>query len=550
MIEILESRIAPAAVFYYTDVDGDHVKISSTVGTDTELAAAVTLSNSGVGVAAVGKPHVLEMLSLGHEFAGASISITATPSNDLNPLSKTKSGDGFANVGEINAPLIDLKTVSVHGDLGQIVVGDNNLKHEGLGSLSVQSMGDFGLTTGANSLLSRFENGVGSIKIAHDADGVLLRATATGQALTAKIGSVYIGGDLIGINTNAPGAIDAVNGIGSVKIMGNVIGGSDTQTGRISAATGNIGSIYVHGNFIGGSAQSTGIVFTTKTIGSIIVKGGLLGGSAESTGGVDAGSIGLIEVGSGLTGGTFSSTTDVDHSAYIRAQDNIKSAIIGGGLTAGTETGGGAMTFSAAVQAGGAIGSLKVEGSIVGSAGDAVVISGEGPKVTYSTTTNKPLEKHDVAIGSLVVEGSATYAQILAGYDIGSPSGPAISPKNGDAQIGSVKIGGDLIASDIIAGVKTAAGDTNFGLATDSAIGLGTPAATDGIYSTIASIVVGGEIEGTNATVDMFGIEAQYIVSIKSGGLALPLTKGPGNDGFLISPQTARDVHVNEVGGT
>ena len=589
MIEILESRIAPAAVFYFTDVDGDHVKISSSLGTNTELAAAVTLGNAAQ--AAVGKPHQLEMLTLGSDFAGASISITATPSNDLNTASPVKSGDGFVNVGMINAPAIDLKSVTIHGDLGQIIVGDSNPKTLGLGSLNVQSMGDFGLTTGANSVNSRFENGVGSITIAHDVNGVLLRAIATGSATTAKIGSIYIGGNLIGGTTSDTGEIAADDGMGNVKIMGSVIGGSATNTGRIASTVGgNIASIYIGGNLIGGTAQTSGVLYssadigTVKIVGSIIggtvtdsgrietssaggnignitiggdliggtaaatgniyspanignvaIHGSVLGGSAGTTGGIYGANVGAVTIGGDLRGIQFSSTTAAEYTAYVHAQTNLKSVTIGGSVVSGQESGGGALTFSGAIQAGQTLGPVKVLGSVLGNLTSEVVISGAGLAAVKGV-------KHDLAVTSVSVKESATFMQIEAGYDL---SGNAAS---GDAQMGAITIGGDLIASDIIAGVKSSKG--YFGDPTDTMIAKPSGDLTDGILATIASITVGGQIEGTTATANTFGIEAQLIGSIKTGGVALPLTKGSGNDDFMLGATTGKDVHVREFAGT
>ncbi len=535
MIEILESRIAPAAVYYFTDVDGDHVKISSNKGTNAELLAAVTLSNAAQP--AVGKPHTLETLALDSAFSGASISITAKPSNDLNPSSKTVSGQGFVNVGEINATGVDLKSVTVHGDLGQIIVGTANGNGPGLGSLNVQSMGNFGLTTGANANFSRFNNGVTSIVVAHDVNGVLLRAISTGTGHLAKIGSIFIGGDLIGGSTSDTGEIAADDGIGTVKIMGSVIGGTATDTGRISAANpdGSIGSIFIAGNLVGGSAEASGVVYCPANIGSVTIRGSVYGGSAETSGGIDGDNIKSVVIGGNLMGTAFSSAVDVDHTAFIRAQTNLKSAVIGGSIISGSESGGGTLTFSGAVQAGQTLGAVKVLGSILGTATDTVTISGVG----LAAATKKT---QDPAIGKVSVSGSATYAMIEGGYDLNG------NASSGDAQIGLVAIGGDLIASDIIAGVKSTTAE--FGAATDTMIAKPPGALTDGVYATIASVVVGGEIEGDLNPSDTFGIEAQLIGSIKTGGVSLPLTKGPGNDNFFLSGNDGSDVHVRELPGT
>jgi len=546
MIEILESRIAPASVFVFTDVDGDHVTISSSKG-DLNTAGVVTLGNATQ--AAVGFRHQLMSLQLGAAFSGASITITAKPSLDLGGTQLQ--GDGFVNVGEINARAmnqtpIDLKSVTIHGDLGQIIVGSGTGTAPALGSLDVQSMGIFGLTTGATSANSYFMNGVKSITVAQDVDAVQLRAEAdTGVAHPdAKIGSVFVGGNLIGGAATGTGEIVA-DGIGSVKIMQSVIGGSATDTGRIAASNkGTIGSVYIGGSLIGGSAQATGAVYASTTLGSVTVKQSVVGGSAITSGGIDGESIGSVAIGGDLRGTTFSSANSVDHTAFIRAQKDLKSVTIVGSIISGSESGGGTLTFSGAVQAGLTLGTVKVLGNIEGTATDKVVISGQGFPTGATGDTIPTTHTQDPAITSVSIGGTATYMQVEAGYDL---TGMAT---DGDSQIGSVTIAGDLIASDIIAGVKSGNADpTIFGGATDSLIARPAAVTTDGVYATIASIVVGGQIEGAGVSGDSFGIEAQWIKSFKTGGLKLPLMAGAGNDGFALGITTNRDVHVRELGG-
>ena len=113
-VEPLEARIAPAAVVTFTDVDGDLVTVSSSKGTHDQLVAA-TGGVNGLN------DHVLQTLDLttSADFNGANISIIATP--------KAGKGDGFVNVGYINASGRVLGTVTVNGDLGVIDVGNTNV---------------------------------------------------------------------------------------------------------------------------------------------------------------------------------------------------------------------------------------------------------------------------------------------------------------------------------------------------------------------------------------------------------------------------------------
>lgn len=127
-LEALESRIAPATLTY-TDVDGDRVTISSSKG---DLAGRATFADAGEG-------QQLQKLDLTDDiFANANIKVT---------VKKGTNGDGFANVGFIDATGNDLSNVRVAGDLGRIVAGDANVNTPAIKSLRVASMGVLGTTT-------------------------------------------------------------------------------------------------------------------------------------------------------------------------------------------------------------------------------------------------------------------------------------------------------------------------------------------------------------------------------------------------------------------
>src|SRR5688572_19689525 len=117
-IEALESRIAPAA-FTYFDIDGDRVTITTTsvtgLGTPPEflnVGDEVILSSGSRTVPG----QLLELDLRDPDFAGTRVLFTVQKRGD---------GDGFADVGFINAEGIDLGKVVVAGDLGRIVAGNN-----------------------------------------------------------------------------------------------------------------------------------------------------------------------------------------------------------------------------------------------------------------------------------------------------------------------------------------------------------------------------------------------------------------------------------------
>src|SRR4029450_6295949 len=125
------------------------------------------------------------------------------------------------------------------------------------------------------------------------------------------------------------------------------------------------------------------------------------------------------------------------------------------------------------------------------------------------------------AIGKLRVGGQVEFADIRAGWDTGN------NPVNADAQIGSVVVGGDWIASSLSAGIEPG-GDGEFGTGDDGKITGGTN--VTGVVSKIGSIGIGGQGLGTPGGADGFCFVAQQIGSIVVGGTAIPLTPGLNND--------------------
>lgn len=122
-VEPLDARIAPAALLTYTDVDGDLVKIIVSKGT---LTGHATFTESGVG-------QHLDLLNLTDDsFAGTKL---------IFKVKAGPNGDGFANVGFIDATGNDLKKVVVKGDLDRIVAGDGNAAKPAIKKLVTQSIG-------------------------------------------------------------------------------------------------------------------------------------------------------------------------------------------------------------------------------------------------------------------------------------------------------------------------------------------------------------------------------------------------------------------------
>ncbi|MGC3992071.1 MAG: hypothetical protein QM796_20735 [Chthoniobacteraceae bacterium] len=351
---------------------------------------------------------------------------------------------------------------------------------------------------------------------------------------TLGITSVSIGGSLKGGTGVESGEISGDRGkIGTVEIGGNVDGGGGEDSGHIYGSS--LGKITIHGSIIGGTSRYTGLIESMQTADSITIDGSVEGGTGEESGVINCdGDIGSIKIGGDLQGGSISGTDSLDDSGTITSVfGKIASIAIGGSIIAGTNTGTGSLTDNTTIHASQGLGSLDVSGNISGNEQTMVVISAD-KTVSQNATM-------DVAIHKITVGGSVAYTNVLAGY--GYASGiPGISALNGDAQIGTVIVGGNWQSSSIVAGAtNTASGNQNFGDSNDAAIATGNPK----VLSKIATIVIGAGVSGTLGSGDYFGMVAEEIGNLKINGQKVALAAGPDNDDTVIDG--TNDMAVHEV---
>src|SRR5262245_56282836 len=167
----------PASI-RFTDVDGDTVKVSRT--------DAGPLFDEAVAVVD-GQFALLDLSSSVYERVSFVIQATKGPR-----------GDGLVNVGRIRSPF-ELGTVIIAGDLGAIEAGGANLTTPALRTLSVRSIGQYGLATQyaptRPDLVSTIRGSSGALKVSGDVRDAFIRVMG-GAART--IGSVSIGGSLVG----------------------------------------------------------------------------------------------------------------------------------------------------------------------------------------------------------------------------------------------------------------------------------------------------------------------------------------------------------------
>jgi hypothetical protein len=406
---------------------------------------------------------------------------------------------------------------------------------------------------------------VGAVVIGHDVEG---GTGQSGSVLCNRLGRLSMGGSLLGGSGIDSGEISSQFDAGPVTIRGDVRGGSGTGSGCItcfqrlaSVAVGGsliggtavpigvtgsgeifagraLGPVTVGGSVIGGAGAESGIIYSADKLAAVTIGGSLIGSSTgDSTGEVYAAlDIGSVRVGGDVAGGSIGGATgDLTASGLIEsAAGRITTVSVGGSIVSGTDAStGGGLVANASVRAHNDIGSVTVGGNLLGNVAaegaSPVVISARGQAVQGVST--------DVAIGSIRVGGRVEAAQILAGYDID------LSGRNADAQISSLTVGGDWIASSVAAGATP--GPNGFGSG-DSKISGGGVTDSPGIVSRIGSISIGGEVLGTGSGAE-FGFVAEGIGAFSLGGLSIPLSPGPHNDLRPLAVATTGDVTIHEI---
>ena len=581
-IELLEPRIAPAAIFVnpnvgtYTDEDGDRVTVrfSKPGLSAANIASILVTTPSGDG------DH-LDKINL----AG----VAAARGTDILVKSRVAGhGDGLANVGILDATGVDLGIVTIHGDLTQILAGDSVSETRAIRGLVLHTFGVIETIAGNAINPSNVLGSVGALIVTGDMASVNFGVGATAAA-DATIGSVFIGGSLLGGSDTFSGILFAKGNIGSVVIRGSVIGGK-SSSGAIISDSGSIGSVRIGGslrggaeadsgfifgaaigpvtigrNVVGGDGGHTGAIYGVNRLGAVSIGGSLFGGGGANSGTITtSGALASIVIGGNVVGGSQA------HTGTIEAATSIGPVRIGGSLI------GGSASSSGAIISDGNIGAVAIRGDIVGGGTDNTILeTGEIRSVTGSIASVRIggsavsgfgafngcllAEKNlgpvtiagDIdsygdaffliragglrtgnAIASVTVGGSVHSTMILAGYT-GSNTA-----SNGNASIGPVKVGGNWAGSSIAAGVENPLLFL-FGDASDSRIAGGT------VTSRIASITIGGFIRGSTGGTDHYGFVAQQIGLLTVAGNVIPLTAAAHTDNRLIGP--TGDFRIHEV---
>jgi hypothetical protein len=414
----------PSSVFTYTDVDGDKVTITSSVGALND--GNVLRTSFGIGA------RCLELL-LGPTFAGANITFSVT---------RAPAGDGLANVGTIMAAGTDLGNVTVNGDLLAISCGAGNRDNPALKSLNVRSMGRFGTVDGQGNLESVIAGALGALWVSGDVKGAYIHVT--GDAI-GTIGSVTVGGSVLGGSNFASGVIYCTGDMGPVKIGRDLIGGSGMSSGQVGSGT-KTGPVTIGGSVIGGSGAYSGLIFGSTSIGPVRIGNNLVGGSALQSGSVallgKSGTITSVSVGGSIVGG------GGDLSGTVRAglPDDGASATAMGNVTVGGSLLGGVGKNSGTIYSGGGLGTVRISRDIHGGAGQfsgAVRTLGAMTAIAVGGSVGGGASEESGAIHVGDVSGRIAVAGSLVG-SYGNTSGAVVA-----RAVDNISIGGDLVGGSI-----------------------------------------------------------------------------------------------------
>ncbi len=567
-------------------VMGDVTIGGSLKGGDMDGSGAI-LSDTGMGAVKIAKDF---WGGMGHQ----SGNITNNSGGLLESV--TIGGDFKGGVGSSSGYIYNSE-----GAIGDVTIGGSLIGGDGRTSAYISGYGvgdvkigkDFkggtGAGTGAGQIYSEY--GLGSITIGGDFVGGAADSNGYINASNGSIGAVSIKGSMTGGSGESSGKIEAQTGIASVKIGKNLTGGSARNAGYITTNSGDIGSVSIGGDLIGGSAgrRAGAIDVSSGKIGSVDIKGSVVGGAGEYSASIYANGFGKLTIGKDLKGGGGSNSGYVEpaygrsgpitvggsiiggggsysgavnasnssldsltvkgdlqggggaNSGYVYSKLDLKNLSIGGSITGGSVADSGAVysaadivkmsvkggvssgagAFSGSIQSGKNLVSLTIGGDVVGTAGTNVEILGQQ------------------SIASLTVGGKLSFAQVLAGYTAATDN-TTLTEFSADGTIGTVKIGKDFEASSIVAGASAGI-DGLFGNGDDKLIGM--PTST---ISRIASVIIGGKVLGTAIGTDHFGIIAANIDSVKIGGVLQALTP-PLDAPIELLAATTNDVTIREL---
>lgn len=399
---------------------------------------------------------------------------------------------------------------------------------------------------------------IGSVKIKQNIDGHLADSNnEAGIFSSEKIKSVEVGGSVIAGAFNYNGIIFATKDIDKVKIAGDLGRSEGTDAGEGSGSviseTGKIGSVFVGGDLLGGSGKASGHVGTGGSIAKVQIVGDAKGGGGEASGAIKSeGTLGAVSLGGDLLGGVGEMSgsvtangdlfTSIKIAGKVQGDEGLRSGSIFalngaiGTVSIGQDLAGyngdieEAGELSGTVFALKGIKSISLGGSLEGGAGDDSGTIQTGPAQGVVGNVNLDVQGN---IGTVKIAGDAQ-------GNSGLRSGAVLAwgSDMGTATIGGSVIGGAGQFSALIYGMN------NFTKATVGGDVLGGTGPYSGRIATdagnLGTVSIGGRLEGNSA---------DNSATVHAGGTITKVTVGEdvkGGSGMLSGSITAGS-HIGTV---
>jgi hypothetical protein len=457
--------------------------------------------------------------------------------------SGNSSGSIFSQTALTSSKFIPLPMGNV--TIGGSVVGGS----AGTGTDATGTAGNSGVISG----LSAKNISIGGSLMGGSPDMIGGTANTSGAVLVDSVKSLMIGQNIVGGGGFESGFVQG-SAYGSIVVNGSITGGSAGSSGSVLLSLGSLGSLRVGGDLTGGSATGAGEVEALFGLNSFFVGGNVNGGTASDTGAI----ITSANLNSGIINGnlagsqTIASASPVTNTAIIEA-GNIVKLTIGGDVIAGINTTPIPssdksdlvnITNSGAIRAAGFIGSLTIDGTVTGYAGDTINKLSADPVIISAATgaKNSKMPAANIAINSLTIGGAAEYLDVLAGYNSSvsttTVGGQLGSPMTGSAQINSVLFKSSIAATNIVAGAVSDPATGEFGTSTNTLISAGTT-------PSIANVTIEGAIVDMMGDPNTYGIVANVLQVVSVDGTQIP------TDGLTFNtpaPINGTNTNLLEVG--
>ena len=198
-LEQLEGRDAPATLvsptkISYQDFDGDNVTVTFSRAILTSVAVANNVFTFNTGSANDGNATKQQLKTI--NLAAVWRTCRGDDDQDCGHAQRVDGRRRLRGGGLYQCVEHRSGAVIIDGDLTKIVCGDGTTTTSGLKGLTVQSMGRYGLSTAVPDVIATINGKLDSLKVKADVKAIDFQVN--GPAADAKIGSILIGGSLIG----------------------------------------------------------------------------------------------------------------------------------------------------------------------------------------------------------------------------------------------------------------------------------------------------------------------------------------------------------------